>query len=61
MATNTTDTDDADDRYPTTGPDTESYDRYRHVTTGDEAIIYDTETEGAWIQAELSLDLEDWQ
>ncbi|MBX0324691.1 hypothetical protein EGH21_16820 [Halomicroarcula sp. F13] len=61
MATNTSDTDDAADRYPTTGPHTETYDRYRHVTTGAETILYDTETEDAWIQATLSLDLDDWR
>ncbi|MFC7028352.1 hypothetical protein ACFQH8_14730 [Halomicroarcula sp. GCM10025710] len=42
---------DSDDRFPTTGPDSERYDRYRLVTTGtDEVIIYDTESDDAWIQ-----------
>jgi hypothetical protein len=52
---------DSDDRFPTTGPDSERYDRYRLVTTGtDEAIIYDTECDDAWIQTELVVDLNDW-
>ncbi|MFC6863002.1 hypothetical protein ACFQGE_05945 [Halomicroarcula sp. GCM10025817] len=52
---------DTDDRLPTTGPDSERYDRYRLVTTGnDEAIIYDTECEDAWIQTAIVVNLDDW-
>ena len=51
----------SDDRFPTTGPDLESYNRYRLVSTGtDEAIIYDTEAEDAWIQTSFVVDLDDW-
>lgn len=53
---------DSDDRLPTAGPDNGRYGRYRLVTTGtDEAIIYDTECEDAWIQTAFLVSLEDWR
>lgn len=53
---------DSDERLPTTGPDIERYDRYRLVTTGtDEAIIYDTQCEDAWIQSAFLVSLDDWR
>jgi len=54
-------TSDANDRRPTAGPNTDSYDRYSHVTTDDGDIIYDTEAEDAWIQADQSLALDEWR
>ena len=54
-------TSDADDRFPTTGPDTDSFDRYSHVATDDGHIIYDTECENAWVQADTTLALDEWQ
>lgn len=55
-------TTDPHDRFPTAGPDIESYDRYRLVSTGtNESIIYDTECEEAWIQTALLVDLDEWR
>lgn len=45
-------------RYPTAGPDGASYDRYRGQWTDDELLIYDTETEGAWIQSPSGIGLD---
>lgn len=57
MSTNTR---DADSRFPTTGPDSGSYDRYRFETTDDGGVcIRDTVVEGAWIRAAEALALED--
>ncbi|WP_254271566.1 DUF7331 family protein [Haloarcula marina] len=53
-------THDGDDRLPTTGPDSGRFDSYRSVTTGDSAIIYDTERDDAWIQATHTVSLADW-
>lgn len=46
-----------DDRHP----ERDSYDRYNHVKTESGDIIYDTEREDAWIQADDSLVLDEWQ
>lgn len=37
------------------------YDRYSHVNTETGEIIYDTEHDEAWIQADSSLRLEEWR
>ncbi|MBX0294562.1 hypothetical protein [Haloarcula nitratireducens] len=58
MSTNTSET---EDRYATTGPNTESFDRYQHVTTGEDSLIYDIEIEDAWIQSPVSVSLDEWQ
>jgi hypothetical protein len=49
------------DRRPTTGPETDSFDRYSHVATDEGHIIYDTEAETAWVQADRTLALEEWR
>ena len=49
------------DRRPTTGPETASFDRYSHVATDEGHIIYDTEAETAWVQADRTLALEEWR
>jgi len=54
-------TSDADDRLPTAGPDTDSYDRYSHVATDDGYIIYDIESADAWVQAKRTLALDEWR
>ena len=54
-------TSDADDRLPTTGPETDSYDRYSYVATDDGCLIYDTESADAWVQAERTLALDQWR
>lgn len=54
-------TSDGDDRLPTTGPATDSYDRYSHVRTDDGDIIYDTEADDAWLQTANSLALDEWR
>lgn len=48
------------DRLPTAGPDTDSYDRYSHMTTAEGDIIYDSEADSAWILAENALALDEW-
>jgi len=58
MATNAHDT---DDRLPTTGPEPADYGRYRHVTTGEECIVYDDEQDDAWIQATNAVALDTWR
>lgn len=59
MSTNTNET---DDRLPTRGPATETYDRYRSVSTGDdELLIYDAEVGPAWLQSSLAVSLADWE
>lgn len=59
MATNAS---DADDRLPTTGPDTEQYSRYRFERTSDgDALIYDEKESEEWIQAKMSLTLDAWR
>ena len=53
---------DRNDRFPTTGPDDSSYDRYRFDTTTDgEALIYDDTVANAWIQSTLCVSLEEWR
>jgi len=52
---------DTDDRLPTAGPDTDSYERYSFVTTDEGDIIYETTAEDAWIQAGQSFALGDWR
>lgn len=52
---------DGTDRLPTTGPDTECYDRLQSVTANGDLIVYDTEREEAWIQATSAVDLEEWR
>ncbi|MFB6222151.1 MAG: hypothetical protein ABEH86_00560 [Haloarcula sp.] len=49
---------DGTDRFPTTGPDTEVYDRFQTVTTAEDVIIYDIECEEAWIQTSNTVCLE---
>jgi len=46
-----------DDRHA----ETDSYDRYSHVKTESGDIIYDTECEDAWIQADESAGLDEWR
>jgi hypothetical protein len=58
MPTNTTDPGDGP---PTTGPATASYEQYRYVTTENSALIYDVDRPDRWIEADLILDLGDWQ
>jgi len=55
MATRTS---DRTDGQPISRPD---YDRYSHVKTEHVDIIYDTESENAWIQATSSVHLEEWR
>jgi len=52
---------DAHDRLPTAGPATDDYDRYTSVTVDDDVILYDKETEDAWIQSSTALGLEAWR
>ena len=53
---------DTNDRFPTTGPDEQTYDRYRFDTTADgEALIYDKTTAEAWIQATWCVSLDEWR
>jgi len=54
-------TSDTGDRLPTTGPETDSFDRYSHVQTADSHIIYDTDGEDAWVQADEALALGEWR
>jgi hypothetical protein len=54
-------TSDGADRLPTTGPNTDSYERYSHISTDEGDIIYDKTENCAWILAEETLDLEAWQ
>ena len=50
-----------DDRSPTSGPETERYDRYRSVITDDdEVMIYDVDIGAAWIQSKYAVQLADW-
>jgi hypothetical protein len=57
-----TDTRDSGDRLPTTGPETDRYDRYRIETTATgETLIYDVENEDAWIEGDSVVSLDDWQ
>ncbi|WP_018257265.1 hypothetical protein [Halomicrobium katesii] len=58
MSTKSTDT---AVRYPTQGPSPSAYDRYTYVTAGDHVIIYDDKYEDAWVQARVSLDLDEWR
>lgn len=52
---------DMDDRYPTRGPDASEYERYSHVTTDEDVILYDGDNEEAWIQADDTLALREWR
>jgi len=56
MPTRTSDTDDGQ---ASTAAD--SFDRYSHVKTESGEIIYDTERDSAWIQADSALLLDEWR
>ncbi len=56
MPTRTTDTDDG-----LAPADADNFDRYSHVKTDSGEIIYDTERDDAWIQADSALLLDDWR
>ena len=59
MPTNPT---EADDRLPTSGPETETYDQYQSVTTDDgDLMIYDTEVGEAWLKSSVTLRLDEWR
>jgi len=52
-------TDDDDHEYETLGLEASDFDSYREVVLDDGgAIIYDDDTDGAWIQSTTALDLE---
>ena len=58
----TTNTNETDDRLPTSGPDTETYDRYKSVATDDgDLMIYDEEIGAAWLQSSTPVTLDDWR
>ncbi|MFT4922706.1 MAG: hypothetical protein ACI8XM_001924 [Haloarculaceae archaeon] len=51
---------DSHDRFPTDGPDGQSYERYRfEEANDDEVLIYDTELANAWIQAASAVSLDE--
>jgi len=52
---------DTHDRFPTTGPATDDYDRYTSVKVDGDVILYDENHEDAWIQSSTTLALEDWR
>jgi hypothetical protein len=56
-----TNTNHADDRLPTSGPDTETYDQYRSVTTdtGD-VMIYHEDIGAAWLKSSFVVSLDEW-
>jgi len=56
MPTRTSDTDDVH-----APADRDSFDRYSHVKTETGEIIYDTERDSAWIQADSALRLDEWR
>ncbi|MBX0325535.1 hypothetical protein EGH21_21145 [Halomicroarcula sp. F13] len=57
-----TKTSDSTDRLPTAGPDTGTFDRYKAVITDDgEFLIYDVESEDAWIQSQVAVKLETYR
>lgn len=52
---------DSDDSLRVTELD-EKFDRYQHIMTiDDETLIYDTELEEGWIQAQMAMTLVDWR
>ncbi|WP_424019339.1 hypothetical protein ACOZ4N_07665 [Halorientalis pallida] len=58
MPTNTA---DPGDGLPTTGPATASYDQYSYVSTDSGGIVYHVDRPEEWVEADLILDLGDWQ
>ncbi|MDS0282853.1 DUF7331 family protein [Haloarcula onubensis] len=56
MPSRTSDTDDGG-----TVADPDGFDRYSHVRTDSGEIIYDTERDDAWIQADCALRLTEWR
>ena len=56
MPTRTSDTDDGQ-----ASTAAGSFDRYSHVKTESGEIIYDTEHDSAWIQADSALLLDEWR
>jgi hypothetical protein len=54
-------TSDPDDRQAAIERGTDSYDRYSHVKTETGEIIYDTECDDAWVQAEAAVRLDEWR
>jgi len=52
-----TGTNEADDGQP----QTDVYDRYSHVKTESGDVIYDTESDNAWIQATCAHHLSEWR
>jgi hypothetical protein len=56
-----THTADPGDGLPTTGPATESYEQYSYVATDSSGIVYHVDHPEEWIEADLILDLGDWQ
>jgi hypothetical protein len=53
-----TDTRSAPDAEPTMGPDALDYDQYGAVETGDDLIVYDLDSEEAWVQSSVYVTLE---
>lgn len=50
------------ERFPTTGPQHDPFDRYHFVTTSDgRALIYDGIYEKQWIEAHEAVSLEEWR
>ena len=54
-------TGDTADSGSTVWPGTDSFDRYSYVQTDDAYIIYDADEESAWVQAQETLDLDEWR
>ncbi len=62
MRTMSTEQNNPDGRFPTTGPGTKEFERYQHTQTDEnDGLIYDLEKENAWIESSLVLSLESWQ
>ncbi|MFC6757549.1 MULTISPECIES: DUF7331 family protein [Haloarcula] len=41
--------------------DADSFDRYSHLKTDSSEIIYDTESDNAWVQADSAVLLDEWR
>lgn len=57
-----TEQNNSDGRFPTTGPDPREYERYQHTRTDEnDNLIYDLEVEDAWIESSLGVSLDTWR